>query len=110
MRESSPEICFAVLAGGPLPSKKRKDGISARIDTLERAAPNARRLVDAARADLPRPSVAMDDILDALVLCVSAARIVVDGASGGIPEEADFDDVGLPMQMLYPPAEPPEAP
>ncbi len=102
LRESSPEVCFAVLAGAPLPSKKSTEGISARLDVLQRCDPRARRDIEAARSQFSRRAVATDDILDAMVLCLSAALISAEGGSGRAPAQPDYDDAGLPMQMLYP--------
>lgn len=108
LRESSPEVCFAVLAGTPLPSKKSAEGLAARLDVLRKYRPGACRAVEAARSEFPRRAAATDDILDAMVLCVSAALIVSAGVSGGAPAEPVYDDAGLPMQMLYPLPQPSE--
>lgn len=110
LRESSPEVCFAVLAGRPLAPKRSAGGLAERLDVLRRFEPRADHGLDAARAEFPRRAVATDDILDAMVLCVSATLIGLSGRSCRVPAEAVYDEEGLAMQMLYPAVLPSRSP
>jgi predicted RNase H-like nuclease len=73
--EAHPEVSFATLAGGPLPSKLGAAGIGVRIAALAPVFGD----VPALLAACPRPARA-DDALDALA-CAWTARRVLDGTA-----------------------------
>ncbi len=73
--EVHPESSFVALTGAPLPSKKTDEGVAARVAALEPVVPGLDRLLAE-----PPDRVAIDDILDALVVTWSAARRVADTA------------------------------
>ena len=100
IREIHPELCFWGLAGRPMQhAKKRNEGLSERMQLLQSIYPQATDISDHTLCTYRRKDVARDDILDAL----SAA---VTGLAGGqnltsIPQEPEFDERGLRMEMVY---------
>lgn len=72
--EAHPELAFARLNGGkPVLAPKRKmAGRAARIKLLRRA----RIVIGQALATLPRTIAAADDIFDAIVLTITAERVL----------------------------------
>lgn len=107
VRESHPEVCFWAL-NGKEPTAYSKTGQPAaavweRIGILETVDPAAVQLTRAISTDLDA-EVGTDDVLDALVLAVSASQPT--GALRTLPERwpaADpGDPTGLPMEIVYP--------
>ena len=100
IREIHPELCFWGLAGRPMQhAKKRSEGLSERTQLLQSIYPQTADIIKYALSTYRRKDVARDDILDAL----SAA---VTGLMGGqnlpsIPQEPEFDERGLRMEMVY---------
>ncbi|RKU10618.1 DUF429 domain-containing protein [Candidatus Poribacteria bacterium] len=100
IREIHPELCFWGLAGRPMQyAKKRSEGLSERTQLLQSIYPGAADIIADALFTYRRKDVARDDILDAM----SAA---VTGLMGGqnlasIPQEPEFDERGLRMEMVY---------
>jgi predicted RNase H-like nuclease len=101
VRESHPEVCFYALAGGtPMRyNKKRAEGFGERLRVLEPYKPRVFQWVKEAMDGFLRKEVARDDIMDALVLAVTAAL------SGGrldlLPLTPPTDEMGLPMEIVY---------
>ena len=101
LRESHPEICFASISGGPMEHSKRGDaGINERLDVIERVLPEGRDIYHDALERFRRSEVARDDILDALIMAVSAGLAVKYGVKS-IPENPERDARGLEMGMFY---------
>ena len=73
--ETHPELAFAAMTGGPLPSKKSWDGVRRRLDALEAAGLR----IPALGARL-RP----DDVIDAVV-CAEVARRHARGETSFVP-------------------------
>jgi predicted RNase H-like nuclease len=97
IRESHPELCLAALNGGrPMAhSKKSSEGRQERLDLLTRYLPAAAETLQArVRGAAP------DDLLDALVLAVSAQAGLQCGLRTTAP--AQFDAHGLAMEIVYP--------
>jgi len=96
VQESHPEVCFAVMTGGPLPRKASWDGVLRRIQALQAAG-----LDPLPHRGLP-PSVAPDDVLDAIAVAWSARRAA--RRSPGLlrlPASAPLDpELGLPAQIV----------
>lgn len=103
IREIHPEICFRALNGGREMkfSKKRRDGFQERMKVLANVFPSAKYIVDCTLRKYRRKELAKDDILDALVAVVTASRERQGLLS--IPETAEVDSKGLPMEMVYTP-------
>ncbi|MEK3914070.1 DUF429 domain-containing protein [Paenibacillus sp. FSL H7-0331] len=102
LRESHPELCFTTLSGAPmLHNKQTEAGYEERIELLELLYPKARTIVQHTLAAYPRKAVARDDIVDALVLAISA--LLSRGNILTVPFIMERDETGLPMQITYPP-------
>lgn len=100
VRESHPEVCFAALNGGrPMAAAKRTaDGYQERLAVLRAKWPSAPRAAEAALAAYRRGDVGRDDILDAMVLAVTASLPAARRET--IPARPRKDDKGLPMSMV----------
>jgi predicted RNase H-like nuclease len=69
--EAHPELCFALLLGAPCASsKKTPEGRAQRLDAITSLYPDA-----ADRIAFPHPGAALDDVLDAYALTVTARRL-----------------------------------
>jgi predicted RNase H-like nuclease len=104
LRESHPEVCFRALAQKPPRfSKKTAAGRSERMDILRvHLVDGARRLPEA--VDRHRKNgAAADDILDALVLAVTARLAAAYPRT--LPRHPPRDAAGLPMEIVYAAAE-----
>ena len=90
--EVHPELCFAVMAGAPLASRKTTpEGIAERVGLL-----TAQGVRLPAGVDLGRAGV--DDVLDAAAAAWSAARVVA-GRAERIPAEPERFSDGLDAAM-----------
>jgi predicted RNase H-like nuclease len=96
--ESHPEVAFAHRAGRTLPPKKSPAGRAAREAALGAAGFD----LTALGAMLPqgRRRWAPDDLLDACMLALTAARIA-DGRHAGLPGLAGRDGHGLRRAIFY---------
>jgi predicted RNase H-like nuclease len=101
IRESHPEICFRALAGGrPMAHyKKNEQGFSERRNLLKSVNPATEKIADFALDGFLRKDLARDDILDAIVLAVSASAGIK--ALVSIPNNPPRDAMGLPMEITY---------
>ena len=99
-REGHPELSFCAAAGQPMEHKKRKTaGQAERLDALAGFIDREWVLKWLERAR--RSRAARDDILDALALCWSAARLML-GCHSTLPTgPAPQDGRGLPMEMVF---------
>ena len=98
-REGHPELSLADAAGQPMSKKKRKaEGRAERLEVLAGFIDPAmvREWLDNARGS----GAARDDIVDALALCRTAARVVL-GCHGRLPADPPTDARGLPMEMVF---------
>lgn len=110
LREAHPEVCFDAFAdrGATLPSKHDPDGVEARRRLLESVDSTlggfydeTRRAVESTSPFARRIGLGnLDDLLDALVLAVTAKR----GRDGlaTLPGDPPRDERGLPMEIVYP--------
>ncbi|WP_303900883.1 DUF429 domain-containing protein [Thiohalomonas denitrificans] len=100
LREMHPELCFRALNDSqPMGhNKKKAAGHAERLAVLSRWLPQVPKIVEQARARWPRKDLAIDDILDALVGAVTAAR---PGALESLPAVPEKDDKGLSMEIVY---------
>lgn len=97
--ECHPEVAFCALHGAPMThSKKSGFGFYERLSVLLRCDPQARHIAESARAASNPRDVADDDILDALVLCLSAGMDTL----ASLPDDPPLDAFGLPMRIVYP--------
>jgi predicted RNase H-like nuclease len=100
--ESHPELCFMALANGePLTYyKKKEEGITERLNLLTSHFQKSKEILNDGQEKFNKKEVAIDDILDALVLAVSAS--LGKKNLSFIPEDYEFDKIGLPMRMAIP--------
>lgn len=100
VREIHPELSFWALAGGK-PAKHNKKtlaGRNERIVLLSAIFSDLQQFVTQARQ--PK-KVGPDDILDAVAAAWTAGQAVV-GKAKTLPENPEFDSMGLKMEILYP--------
>jgi predicted RNase H-like nuclease len=101
VRESHPEICFWALADNrPMRYyKKTGRGFSERIKILNRIYPSSPDIIRAALTRYRRKDLARDDILDAMVLAITAR--VASQSIVTIPKHPEKDPKGLSMEIVY---------
>nr|NIR52757.1 DUF429 domain-containing protein [candidate division KSB1 bacterium]NIR69893.1 DUF429 domain-containing protein [candidate division KSB1 bacterium]NIS28046.1 DUF429 domain-containing protein [candidate division KSB1 bacterium]NIT74917.1 DUF429 domain-containing protein [candidate division KSB1 bacterium]NIU28701.1 DUF429 domain-containing protein [candidate division KSB1 bacterium] len=101
-REAHPELCFWALASGhPMTHPKRSyQGHRERMRLLRKVDPSFERLLHSTLSEYPRREVAADDVLDALVLAVAATGQL--GELKSLPAEPEWDEEGLPMEIVFP--------
>ncbi|ALS23136.1 DUF429 domain-containing protein [Paenibacillus naphthalenovorans] len=99
-RESHPELCLAQLFGGPMHSgKKSQAGFDERMAHLRGVYAQADEVVEELMLRYPRKAVARDDIVDALVLAVTAW--LSEGRPRQLPEGGDGDRLGIQRIIAY---------
>jgi predicted RNase H-like nuclease len=100
IRESHPEICFRALSGGRSMehAKKTNDGIAERLGLVQGINRECGKVYEQALAKYKRKDVARDDILDAIVLALTAG---IRGELTRIPAETEKDEKGLVMEIVY---------
>jgi len=101
IRESHPELCFWALAGGrPMVyAKKRPQGFAERSAILKKIYPQTEAMVELSLHRFRRKDLGRDDILDAIVLAVSA-RCSAESIKT-VPADPPSDRKGLPMEIVY---------
>ena len=105
VKETHPEVCFWALANNePMAHyKKSPEGAAERSAVLKKYFAKSSAVISSALDRYPRKQLAYDDILDALVNAVTAARL--DVSMEMLPPEPIRDRLGLPMQMVYSPSD-----
>ena len=100
-RESHPELAFGALNGNqPMQhGKKTPEGNRERRALLSAYLGATEQLFESARKLYRRRDVADDDILDALVLAVTAW--LSQGDLSSVPAEPEADPLGLPMEIVF---------
>ena len=101
LRESHPEVCFWALNDlQPMKySKKTKEGRSERRKVLEKAYEDSAAMIDEALSKFKRSQVSEDDILDAVVLVVTASQWA--SVRYTLPHYPKLDSKSLRMEMLF---------
>lgn len=101
IRESHPEICFWALAGGkPMDfPKKTNQGIEERLQLLQNHCQLSEKIFSEAKQKYPRKDLAKDDILDAMVLAITAASPVETSCT--IPEIPERDERNIAMEIVF---------
>jgi predicted RNase H-like nuclease len=98
--ESHPEVCFRAFAGEPLSySKRTAAGFAERLDALAAFEPDAPATVREAAAATGDHEVAVDDVVDAVALAVTARP--GRGDLHSLPPDPPVDDRGLPKRIVY---------
>ena len=100
IREIHPELCFRGLADRPMQhAKKRNEGLSERTHLLQSLYPQTVDVIAHTLSTYRRKDVVRDDILDALAAAVTGLMGRQNLVS--IPQEPEFDERGLRMEMVY---------
>ena len=100
IREIHPELCFWGLAGRPMQyAKKRAEGLAERTQLLQSIYPQTADIIAHALSAYRRKDVARDDILDSLAAAVTG--LMGEHNLASIPQEPEFDERGLRMEMVY---------
>ena len=99
LREGHPELSFLAAARHPMAHHKRTAaGLAERLKALRDFVCPEKSLE--LMANTSHSGVAPDDILDALALCRSAARVVL-GCHKQVPADPPKDNCGLAMEMVF---------
>lgn len=99
-REAHPEVCFRAFAGDPLQhSKKLAAGYAERMRALAEFDRDAPPTVQSAAEATAGHEVAVDDVLDAVALGLTARP--GPGELRSLPPDPPTDPEGLPMEMVY---------
>ena len=100
IREIHPELCFWGLASRPMQhAKKRSEGLLERTQLLQSIYPQTSDIINHTLSTYRRKDVARDDILDALSAAVTGLMGKQNLTS--IPQEPEFDEWDLRMEMVY---------
>lgn len=100
VRESHPELCFSLAAGRELiHGKKSSEGIEERLAVIRSLHPNVHTLYEKALSSYYRKDVARDDILDAMILAVTAWTSA--GNLRSYPSPPQRDSRSVPMAIWY---------
>ncbi len=98
--ESHPEVCFRAFAGEPMEFPKRTAaGYAERLRTLARTDPEMPEVVQATAETTGGHDVAVHDVLDAVVLALTARP--GEGDLRSLPSDPPTDAQGLPMRIVY---------
>ncbi len=106
LRESHPELCFCKLKGKQIKyGKKTAEGREERLEVLGRFLPrevflSLKEFYLSASGRYRRDEVRPDDVLDAVVLAVTAS-LSNTYTLKGLPPIPEHDRKDLPMQVLY---------
>jgi len=98
-REGHPELAFLAAVGTPLAfHKQTSEGEAERCAALAHfiSPPQLNSWLD----DLSGKMVARDDLIDAAILCRTAARVAL-GRSRQLPANPERDATGLVMEMVF---------
>lgn len=100
IRESHPELCFSVFSSNSVSyGKKTTQGIEERLDILEDYYPDSKKVFNKVIQTYQRKDVARDDVVDAMILAVTAKES--QGELTPLPNPLERDAEGLPMAIWY---------
>jgi predicted RNase H-like nuclease len=101
LRESSPEYAFQLLSGAPLDlSKSTSAGVEERLSICSRYENRSDPIYQYCIQSYPRKACAPHDILDALILAITALLTKTRGVMK-IPETCRTDRYGIPIQAIF---------
>lgn len=101
LRECHPEVCFWALNNKNAMrfNKKQKAGREERIDVLSRYFPNAYQILEYGTDNYNRKQVAIDDIIDAMALAVTA--LLGRKKLSSFPNVRRLDDHSIRMEIVF---------
>lgn len=100
VKEAHPELCFVLASNGTIRfSKKTAEGVGERLDILRRYVNDINEVYEGVLRKYLRKEVARDDIVDALILALTAR----EGGKGlkSLPDQPERDEAGMPMAIWY---------
>ena len=100
--ESHPELCFQQLASSNfqvLNKKKEQSGQQERLKLLVNHQPELASLFNLIKDNTLRKHLAIDDVLDAMVLCQT--NVLASSNLIYVLDENSPDALGIPMQIGY---------
>lgn len=98
--ESHPELCFEKASIKSINyGKKTADGIGERLEILRKYFPDSQEVYTRVLKQYRRKDVARDDIVDAMILAVTARES--RGAMRSLPDPLEMDERNLPMAIWY---------
>lgn len=100
--ESHPEICFKYLNNSEviLSKKSNKEGFEERFNLLQSYFPELNQVYKSITTTFPKSKVKPDDILDAMVLCVSNLKSNTSGLRF-VEDEQNKDEQGILVKVAY---------
>ncbi len=99
--ESHPELCFEQLNSGPLShAKKTPLGIEERMKIINKYIDFSFQQITEFKNEFKTDKAKMDDIIDAVVLSLSAMRWEMNGKRQ-ITQEVEKDSLKLPFNIKY---------
>ena len=100
--ESHPEICFKYLNNSKTvqTEKSSKEGFQERFALLAQHSPKLKELYENLRISYPKSKVKPDDILDAMVLCISNLESV-SSPLRFIKDENKKDELGIWVKIAF---------
>lgn len=101
IREMHPELCFWALNGQQAMqhTKRSEQGFLERKKLLKKYCQSTEPIVSEALRNFPKQLLAQDDVLDALVGAVTAQ---FHESLASLPETPQYDEIDLPMEVVYP--------
>ena len=101
LRECHPEVCFWALnnKNSMRHNKKLKAGREERLSVLSRYIKESEKIFTYASREYNRQKVAPDDVLDAMVIAVTA--MLGRESLETFPDNPKTDDLGLSMEIAY---------
>lgn len=106
IRECHPELCFWAFAGRPMRYSKTAEPRPAyweRVAVLREREPDVYDHLWAATEQIKHGEISTDDLIDAFVVALTARGD--DAGLRTVPETPERDAEGLPMEIVYRPAD-----
>ena len=100
MSESHPELCFELLNNGPLNHSKTLSGMEERIKIINKYINISFQEIRDFGKECKSDKAKLDDIIDAIVLSLSAMRWEMSGKRQ-ITQEKEKDTFKLPFNIKY---------
>ena len=102
VHESHPELCFCYIKDYQSINfnKKTSEGFEERINIIENFFPNTNQLVQSTFEENKKEHIKKDDILDAIILAISAKEWKNNG-SRTIRQKEENDEMNIPFGIFY---------
>lgn len=102
VHESHPELCFCHINDYQSLNfnKKTVEGFQERVNIIKKYFPNINELIQSAYEEYKKENIKRDDILDAIILAISAREWEKNG-SRIIKQKEDNDVMNIPFGIFY---------